>query len=336
MTSSSPRSSHFSSSVLAKWWMETRRGSGIAAALSSAILLGFAPVFGKLAINLGFSPLAVVAWRTGLAAGIVLLAVALFWRRYLYIFPAGLYGCLLAGLINGAGSILYYLGLQRLPASLAQMLYSMYPFFVALWLILDGQIPSRLTFFRIALAIGAVVLLTSLQPVDADLIGVLMMLGAAALYALHLPINQRVLFEAPSPTVTLYTLLAMTAVVLPAYFLFDQPGMGVAAAWYPVLGLTMVTCLSRLALFLGVKAIGGMQTALLGLAELVVAVVLSSVWLRETLFLTQWLGALGLATSLLLVRFEPPHTHWRTDTRGWFAWIRPPSIPRDAPWGPHE
>src|SRR5512143_1968992 len=120
MTSSSRRSSLFSSSALAYWWTEARRGSGIAAALSSAILLGFAPVLGKLAINLGFSPLAAVAWRTGLAAALVLLITVIFWRRYLYIFPAGLAGCLLAGLINGTGSIFYYLALQRLPASVAQ------------------------------------------------------------------------------------------------------------------------------------------------------------------------------------------------------------------------
>ena len=45
-----------------------------------------------------------------------------------------------------------------------------------------------------------------------------------------------------------------------------------------------MTCLSRLALFLGVKWIGGMQTALLGLAEVVVAVLFSYLWLHEALF----------------------------------------------------
>jgi len=271
-----------------------------------------------------------------LAAGLVLLAVAIFWRRYLYIFPAGLLGCLLAGLINGAGSILYYLALQRLAASVGQMLYSLYPFFVALWLILDGQTPSRLTLFRIALATGAAVLLTSLEAKGIDRVGIVMMLGAAALYALHLPINQRVLYEVPSPTVTLYTLLAMAAVVVPAFLVSDGPRLIVRAAWYPVLGLTLVTCLSRLALFLGVKRIGGMQTALLGLAELVVAVLFSVLWLHERLSPAQWIGAVALATSLILVRFEAPHPRWRSDTRGWFSWIRPPSVPRDAPWGPHE
>ncbi len=124
--------------------MQKGRSTGIIAALSSAVFLGFTPVFGKLAINFGFSPLAVVAFRTSMAAGLVLVFVILFYRPYLYIFPVGLLGCLLAGVINGLGSILYYMALTRLSASVGQMLYSLYPFFVAIWLILDKQSPKSL------------------------------------------------------------------------------------------------------------------------------------------------------------------------------------------------
>lgn len=309
---------------------------GVAAALCSAMFLGLTPVFGKLAINQGFTPLAVVAWRTLLAAVLVVVFLLTFYRAAFYIFPAGLLGCALAGAINGAGSILYYLALGRLSASIGQMLYSFYPFFVALWLMLDGEVPHRFTLFRIGLATIGVVLLTALQPHRADPVGIAMMLGAAALYALHLPINQRVLYEVPAPTVTLYTLLAMSAVVVPAYLVFDHRLDFSAQAWWPVLGLTLVTALSRLALFMGVKWIGGMQTALLGLAELLVAVTFSYLWLRETLVLTQWLGALILALSLALVRLEDRAPRYGHPGRGWFSWIRPPDLPRDAPWGPHE
>jgi len=102
-----------------------------------------------------------------------------------------------------------------------------------------------------------------------------MMLGAAILYALHLPINQRVLYEVPAPTVTLYTLLAMSAVVVPAYLIFDQKWPSLELPWWPVFGLTLVTSLSRLSLFMGIKHIGGMQTALLGLGELLVTILFS-------------------------------------------------------------
>ncbi len=312
------------------------RDTGILAAIGSAVFLGLSPVFGKLAINFGFSPLAVVALRTSMAAALILIIVAVFYRPFLYIFPVGLIGCVLAGLINGLGSILYYLALDHLSASVGQMLYSSYPFFVAIWLAMDHQAPSRLTVFRIGLATLAVLLLTSLPQHRADPVGVVMMLGSAALYALHLPINQRVLYEVPAPTVTLYTLLSMSAVVVPVYLLFDRQWPTSTMTWWPVIGLTLVTSLSRLSLFFGVKRIGGMQTALLGLAELLVTIIFSYIWLHEELLWSQWLGATGLGLSLLLVRFENYHPQHSNNKTGWLSWIRPPEISRDIPWGPHE
>ncbi len=315
--------------------MQKKQTAGILAAFSSAVFLGFAPVFGKLAITLGFTPFAVVALRTGFAAGILLLIIALFYRQYLYIFPVGLVGCALAGAINGFGSLLYYLALQRLDASVGQLLYSLYPFFVALWLILDHQPPSRLTLLRVSLATIAVLLLTSVPQNSVDMTGVLMMIGAAILYAMHLPINQRVLYEVPAPTVALYTLLAMSAVVIPAYLLFDRAWPASNPPWFPIAGLTFVTIFSRIALFLGVKKIGGMQTALLGLAELLIAIIFSHIWLGENLTLLQWLGAAGLGFSLVLVMFEDSVSSAYSGKTGWLSWIRAPGLPKDI-FGPYE
>lgn len=315
--------------------MQKKQTAGIAAAFSSALFLGLAPVFGKLAITEGFTPFAVVALRTGFAAAILLIVISIFYPQYLYIFPVGLVGCMFAGAINGLGSLLYYLALQRLDASLGQLLYSLYPFFVALWLILDHQPPSRLTFFRISLATLAVLLLTSVRGRTVDATGVAMMIGAAILYAMHLPINQRVLYEVPAPTVALYTLLAMSAIVIPAYFIFDRAWPVENTPWLPVAGLTFVTVFSRIALFLGVKKIGGMQTALLGLAELLIAIFFSHLWLGESLSLLQWMGALGLSISLILVMYEQhtPPTH--SGKTGWLSWIRAPGLPKDI-FGPYE
>jgi drug/metabolite transporter (DMT)-like permease len=320
--------------------MKKGRTQGILAALSSAAFLGITPVFGKLAINYGFSPLAVAGLRTSLAAALIFVVMLLFYRPYLYIYPVGLIGCLLAGAINGLGSILYYMALQRLDASIGQSLYLIYPFFVAVWLILDHQPPSRLTIFRMGLAGLSILLLTTLPGHPADPIGVAMMLGAAALYALHLPINQRVLYEVPAPTVTLYTLLAMTLVVMPAYLLFDRQWIAPSGLWWPVIGLTIATLISRLALFFGVKHIGGMQTALLGLGELLVTITFSYIFLKESLAWTQWLGAAGLGISLILVRLEKPQPIQYHGQGGWLSWIRPPDIsrnaPTDIPWGPNQ
>lgn len=288
-----------------------------------------APVFGKAAMGPGhFSPYAVVALRTGLAAALLLLIMVGFRRQFLFIYPAGLYGCLLAGALNGTGSIFYYVGLSKLNASVAQMLYALYPFFVAFWLQLDGQPPSRLTLVRIFIAACSTFLLTKVGGGEIDLVGVAFMLISAALYALHLPVNQRVLYDVPAPTVTMYTLLAMSAIVIPAYFIASPPPPQGNAPWLPILGLTAVTFGSRLMLFLGVKNIGGMQTALLGLAELLVAIFFSILLLGESLTTWQWMGTAGLGASLLLVWFEKP-VHHPHHTKGLLSWLQPPDFPTD-------
>jgi drug/metabolite transporter (DMT)-like permease len=319
-----------------------QRNHGIRAALASAAFLGMSPVFGKQAILLGFPPLAVVALRTFLAAGLLLLVMLALKRQYFYIYPAGLIGCLLAGGINGIGSLLYYAALGRINAGLGQLLYATYPLFVALWLHLDHEPLARLTIMRMFLVIPALFLLTQSGNHQIDLVGMAMMLGAAALYALHLPINQRVLYEMPAPTVTLYTLVAMSIVVVPAYLvstLFSPelviPSYAPTMAWSAVMALTLVTFLSRITLFLGVKHLGGMQTALLGLGELLVTLVMAHFVLGEHFSLMQWAGMGLLIVALLLVRKEK--THPRSSTPGgWLSWLRPPGITAGLPWQPHD
>ncbi|RMF46229.1 MAG: EamA family transporter, partial [Anaerolineae bacterium] len=176
-----------------------RRAQGIWAGLASALFMGMTPVFGKQAIVYGLPPLTVVAMRTILAALLLFVALLLFKRSYLYIYPAGLLGCALAGSINGFGSLLFYSALGRIDASLGQLLYSLYPLFVAGWLWLDHQPPSKMTAIRLALALPAVYLLTQTTSGEVDWVGIALMLGASALYALHLPINQRVLYDMPAP-----------------------------------------------------------------------------------------------------------------------------------------
>jgi drug/metabolite transporter (DMT)-like permease len=272
------------------------------------------------------------------------LVIFIFKRRYVYIYPAGLLGCLIAGWINGFGSLFYYSALGRINAGLGQLLYSLYPLFLLLWMALDNQPPSRLTVFRLILVVPALLLLIDRSGGgQIDLIGVVEMLVASALYALHLPFNQRVLYDMPAPTVTLYTLLAMSALVVPVYLFsgaFTVSDMAEAANngqllqstrpfWGPVLGLSLVTFLSRLMLFQGVKQLGGMQTALLGLSELLVTVFFAHWWLEESFTTQQWLGAALLVTSLMLVGLEKPPPR-RQGKGGFLSWMGSTRLPGET------
>jgi drug/metabolite transporter (DMT)-like permease len=216
--------------------------------------------------------------------------------------------------------------LNRVSAGVGQLLYSLYPLFVAIVLFFDSQPPSRLTVFRIFLATIAVVFLTNAPSGTVDIIGVFQMIIASMLYAAHLPVNQRVLYDIPAPTVTLYTLFSMSLVVFPAFILFDHT-IPEAGTWWPILGLTLVTFLARLTLFFGVKHLGGMQTALIGLLELLVTLGLSIIWLKESLSTSQWVGAGILCMSTLLVYFEKPPTTHKPGKGGWLGWLTPPRPP---------
>jgi drug/metabolite transporter (DMT)-like permease len=88
-------------------------------------------------------------------------------------------------------------------------------------------------------------------------------------------------------------------------------------------------------LFLGVKKLGGMQTALLGLSELFVSITVSHFWLHEVLNSAQWIGAALLGLSLILIGFEKIQPEKRR-SRGLLNWVRPPEISPEIPWGSHD
>jgi drug/metabolite transporter (DMT)-like permease len=58
------------------------------------------------------------------------------------------------------------------------------------------------------------------------------------------------------------------------------------------------TILARLFVFAGLRSLGGAQTSLLGLAELVVALLIAYLVLGERMTPLQWLGSALLVTSV--------------------------------------
>lgn len=276
------------------------------AAMLTPFFLGAAPIFGKLATNSGADPLMVAAVRTLIAVLILWIAYLLFWRKYVYIFSAGLLGCVMVGLVNGIGSIFYYAGLARLDASVAQLLNGTYLVFVVVLARFGGTQMSRRTKLRVVLATAAVVLLTAPKAATIDWLGVGFMVGNAIMFAGHVVMGQRVLYEMPPQTFTLYVLSTMAAVVTVARFLVIPFGMPLVLpsviSMAPITGLAITTALSRLLMFTGVKNLGSLQTVLMGVAEIAVALTAAMMLLGERLETVQWFGAIFMIISMSLVR----------------------------------
>ncbi len=278
--------------------------AAVGVTLLSSAFAGLAPLFGKLAYRAQVDPYTLVALRSLLAALALWAFYALFWRSQMRISRGNLLGCIGMGLSNGIGSLLYYTGLARIDAAVAHLLYSMYPVWVFLFLSAAGHPVSRLAVLRLILALGAVFLLTWTGAGLVDLLGVTLMIGAGACYGWDVVLGQWTLADVDSRTVTLYVLSTMAVVVGIARLAVPQPlGTPISGqGWMAIVLLAVFpTALARLLVFAGLRRLGGFQTSLLGVMELVVAVLTAFLFLGDRLTLQQWIGAGVFAVSLVLI-----------------------------------
>lgn len=276
---------------------------GVGAALLSTVFLGWAPIFGKLAYSTGLTPYTVVAIRTLLAAALMWLFYLIFWRRYIRVTRYELAGCVAVGLVNGIGSLFFYAALARIDASLVSLINTMYPLWVVVFLAASGQPISRFTAVSLILAGCGVALLTQARGTMTDALGIMLMLVSSATYGWHLVLGQWVVVDTAPNSVALYVLTTMAIVVGVARLAQSTPLEPITASgWSAVVGLGVVTALSRLFMFAGLGRLGGIQTALLGLSELFVTLLMAFVLLGERLTALQWLGGGSLILAGLLVR----------------------------------
>lgn len=276
---------------------------GITATLLSTLCAGLAPILGKLAYQAGVEPMTLVTLRTVLAVGILWLFYLLFWRRLVSITGRNLLSCVGMGIANGVGSLLYYSGLARMDASLAHLLYSMYPFWVFIFLSAAGHPISRLAILRLGMALLSLFLLTWKGVALTDPLGVTLMLSAGALYGFHLVLGQWTLVDVDPRTVTLYVLTTMMGVVSLARLAQAQPLEPISTqGWVAILLVALVPmAAARLLVFAGLRRLGGIQTSLLSIAEVLVALTCAFAWLGEQFTWMQWLGAGIFGISVLLI-----------------------------------
>ena len=286
--------------------LSRKQRQGVVATVTASFFLGWAPILGKLAYTGGVTPYTLVAFRTITAALLIWLLFVLFWRHEIAIGWHSLIGCIAVGAVNGFGSLLYFTGLSRLDASRSSLLNTLYPLWVVLFLFASGQPLTHLTMARLALSTLGIYLLTLARPGEVDWLGVTLMIASAATYGWHLVLGQWVLADVPARKAALYILTTMACVVGVARALQARPVEPiVTTGWYAILSLGLTTALSRLAMFSALERLGGVETALAGLLELLVSLVLAFLLLGERLTLVQWIGGGLLVISLTMMARDP-------------------------------
>ncbi len=273
----------------------------------STFFLGWAPILGKFAYASGVTPFTLASLR-------MLVAVLLLWGWYLSrwrdrlrpITWQELLGCFAIGAVNGVGSLLYYSGLSRLDASRASFLNTLYVLWVVIFLAASGQPVGRMTLVRLGMAIVGVYILTGGGEGEPNWLGTMLMAASAATYGWHLVMGQWILADIPSQKATPYILTAMATTVGLARIMQGKPIEPISeGGWGAILALGVTTVLSRLLMFAGLRRLGGIETALISLLELVVSLVLAFLLLGERLTPLQWAGGAILVFSVLLGAWGP-------------------------------
>lgn len=273
---------------------------------------GFAslPVFGKLAYASGTEPFALLAWRFGIAAAVMLVATVVVARRNgrPILPPARVTLTMLAlgAVLLTPEVVLFFVGLQRVSAGYAETLLYVYP----AWVVLIGAVvfrrrPSTIT---VACVIGAVAgaAITVGASSDGDLVGTVELLSAAALFACYLVVASRLIPRAGSLPGTALVLTGAAVVFAVLSVATDSRGPGDAGGWLGVLGMALIgTVVAFGLLSVGLSRVSPSTAAVISTLEPVVAVALGVVVLGETVGLQQLAGMVVILLSVgILLWFE--------------------------------
>lgn len=249
----------------------------------------------------GMSPTTMLAVRYLMTALLLAVTLRLWWRDQLIIDRRGLAICLLAGTINGLSTLAYFWGLSRMSASISAMIFTVYPLAVLCILALRGERFTLRGAVRILLGIAGVYLLV-VPGGKIDALGVILVLLAAASFALALVIVQWYLPGYSSMTISFYTAITITVVVSSFWLVqgaeWSFPGW---QSWLALIFMTLVgTYLARLAMFKAVSGFGSFQMSLFSPLETLFTITWSILFLGERLTPTQWLGGVLIILSMLL------------------------------------
>lgn len=298
---------------------------GWAMALGSTLAFSIAPPVAKAAITAGMDSTTLLAVRLVISTLLLGGSIMLTTPGRLTVDRRGILICGAAGLANGIGMLTFFWALDRLPASIISMLFSISPLAVLALLSLRGERFTHRHYVRLAVGLGGVYLLIGPGGDPAggvDWVGVMLVMITIVTFAIHLSLIQWFLQGYQAQTVTLYVVATMTVVAV-IFWLgqgaeWHNPGW---SGWLAILVLAIVsTYLARLWLFAAVRSLGSGQMALLLPLETLLSVFWAMLFLHERLTLWQWIGGLFILLSATLAIKRLRLAHWRPR---WRVWSRP-------------
>ncbi|OKH73725.1 EamA family transporter [Mycolicibacterium obuense] len=311
----------------------SRFRSGLLFAVASAFAFGCSGPFGKALMTAGWSPTAAVTAR--LAGGALTMAVFATVAHPGWLREARHHVRTIVayGLIPIAGAqLFYYNAVAHLTVGVALLLEYTAPILVVGWLwATTGRRPSALTLSGVVLAIAGITAVLGLigphgfSPVDFDLVGVGFGLAAAVCAACYFMMSEKVSGssgaigdehpDAPLHPITLATaglfvgaaavsLIGVTGLMPMTFTANDTVVAGITTSWVlPVAALALFP--TAIAYTLGIVGIARLKprfASLVGLSEVMFAVLAAWVLVGEAVTATQAVGGAIVLAGLAIAR----------------------------------
>lgn len=276
---------------------------GWLAAVLALMCFSVAPPIARTLYSYGLDPttmLFIRFWLTLLLLGGTVWATG---QGRSHIDRRGAWLSVIAGLATGVSMLCYFWSITLLPASIASMIFSIYPLVVLGLLALRGERFTLRQAARMGIALMGLYLL--LGPGGAvNWLGVALVIISVFASSLQSVFLQWYLKGYSGITVTL-CMVAGIQVVVAGYWL-AQGAQFPALGWQVWLGVAVLavvsTYLSRLLWFAAVRSIGGGQVSMLVPLETLLTVVWSVLFVNESLSAWQWVGgALILFSAILAI-----------------------------------
>lgn len=269
---------------------------GVLFILISAAGFGLMPILAKYAYAGGATVTTTLFLRFSTAALIFLVylwarkreRVSISKKQWLALF-------LMGGVIYMLISQLYFSSINYIPNSLAALLLYTYPIFVAvLATLVDKEPLTGRLMLAILVTLGGLTLTLGASFSSINLFGVLLAVGAAVGYSVHILISNRVVAQIP-PIITSAVTIVFTALSLGIIgFIQGEIRIDLAPqAWLAIGGLALFsTIVALLFFYAGIKLIGSTRASILSTFEPLVTIGLSVLLFAEPFTWMQFAGAL--------------------------------------------
>lgn len=283
----------------------TREREGALLCLLAAVAYSVTAPFAKLAYAANVNVVTLLAIRYVIAALLFWVLIARTGRR---LPPRSTItrGVLLGAICQSGQTFLFASALTRIDAALAILLLYAYPAMITVAAVAIGRerlTPRRVVALLVASA-GVALVLSGPRGGTGDLIGVMLALGAAAVYTVTILTGHAILRA--TPPFTLAALVATGAAV--TFTVAGVAGGGIRFdftpwGWLPIIGLALcASVIATVSNYAGISRVGPTVASILGTMEIPLGVVFATLLLGERLFPLQVVGGLLVLSAVVLLQ----------------------------------